>query len=111
MKINKDKIIRANRVFRGNIHNPSNLDFEIDMANKNNNIYKSLAHTTRAMTSGHAFSDGNKRTAGVVIKSELAEKGIKLDNKKLAKSIVNITKSNEIDLNIIERRIRKAIKK
>lgn len=106
--INKNKIINTNRIFGGNPYNISNLDFEVDVANEQKNIYKKLAHVTRAMTSGHAFSDGNKRTALVVIKSELADKGIKVNSRKLAKSLVRLTDSKESRINIIERRIRRS---
>ena len=108
MKMNKDKIIRTNKIFGGNVFNESNLDYEIDIANKQKNIHRSLAHVTRAMTSGHAFSDGNKRTALVVVKSELTDRGIKVDNKKLARSLVKLADSRESRINIIERRIRRA---
>lgn len=107
MKINKNRIIRTNKVFGGNPYNLSNLDFDIEMANRQKNIYKQLAHVTRSMTSGHAFSDGNKRTAGVVIKSELFNKGIKIDNRKLAKTLVKLAKLKENRINMIERRIRR----
>ena len=108
MKINKNKIIRTNKVFGGSLYNPSNLDFEIEMANKQKNVYRGLAYITRAMTSGHSFSDGNKRTALVVVKSELADRGINVNQKKLAKSMVRLADKNESRINIIERRIRRS---
>ena len=111
MKIDKEKIIRANRTFGGNLYNPSNLDFDVEMANKQKNPFKSLAHVTRSMTSGHAFSDANKRTAGVVIKSELYNRGIKLDNKRLSRLMVNLAEKKESRINIIERKLRRVIRK
>jgi prophage maintenance system killer protein len=104
--INKNKIIKTNKIFGGSVYNASNLDFDVDMANQQKNVFRKLAYTTRAMTSGHAFSDANKRTALVVIKSELADNGIRCNQRKLAKSLVRLTDQRESRINIIERRIR-----
>lgn len=109
--INKEKIIKTNRIFGGKPYLISNLDFEVDMANKQKNVFRRLAHVTRAMTSGHSFSDANKRTALVVIKSELADNNIRCDQKALSKSLVRLASSNENRINIIERRIRRACQK
>lgn len=109
--INKEKIIKTNKLFGGHLSNKSNLDYEIDVANRQKNIFRSLAHVTRAMTNGHAFSDANKRTALVVVKSELANHNLKCDQKKLAKSMVRLAKTKESRINIIERRLRKSCQK
>lgn len=105
--INKDKIVRTNRVFGGVIYNSDNLDFDIEQAKKQKNIFKKLAQVSRAMLSGHSFTDGNKRTSFVMIKCELNELGIKCDYKKLVKTLIKLAKTQESDVNKIERRIRK----
>lgn len=109
--INKEKLIKANKILGGRVHNMSNLDFDVDQANHQKNIFKRLATASRSMIAGHAFSDANKRTALVMIKSELADHGIRCDQRKLAKSLVGLAKTNEGNINIIERRIRKACQK
>ena len=109
--INKENIIKTNNLFGGKIHNKSNLDYEIDVANKQKNIFRSLAHIVRGMTTSHSFTDGNKRTALVVVKSELADIGIRCDQRKLAKSLVKLAKNREGRINIIERRLRKSCQK
>ncbi|KKL27804.1 hypothetical protein LCGC14_2381430, partial [marine sediment metagenome] len=104
-------LVNANRIFGGNIINESNLDFEIDSASKQKKLFRKAAHLTRAMTSGHAFSDGNKRTAIVAVTSELGSKGLKFDKKKIVKTMINLSKSAEGDLNKIERKLRRCTRK
>ena len=105
--IKKNNIIKVNRLFGETLSQSSNLDFEIDMANRQKNIYKKLAHIARAMTAGHSFSNANKRTALVVIQSEMAKAGLKCDKIKLTKLLVRLSKTQETRIPIIERRLRK----
>jgi prophage maintenance system killer protein len=109
--INKQKLINTNKIFGERVANESSLDFDVDMANKQKNIFRQLAYATRAMTSSHAFSNANKRTALVMIKSELADVGIRCDQKKIAKSLVRLATTGEGRINIIERRIRASCRK
>lgn len=106
--IKKQDIIRVNKTFGERVVNPSSLDFDIEMANKQKNVFKKVAYATRPMTSSHAFSNANKRTALVVVKRELADEGIKCDQRKLARALVRLSKTGEGRINVIERRIRKA---
>lgn len=109
--INKKKLINTNKIFGERVYQDSSLDFDLDMANRQNNIFKKLAYATRPFINTHPFTDANKRTALVMIKSELADRGIKCDQKKLVKSLVKMTKTRESRINIIERRIRKVCQK
>ena len=109
--ISKEKLIRTNKLFGERVTNPSSLDFDIIMANKQKNIFRKLAYAIRPMTSAHAFSNANKRTALVMIKSELANEGIRCNQNKIAKSLIKLSDSAEGRINIIERRIRRACNK
>ena len=106
-KINKKKIIELNKKFGGSLINDSNLDFDIESANQEKNIFKSNAKLLRGIVSGHPFSDGNKRTAISEVSKRLAEEDIKIDKKVMAKGVVDIAKKNITDLNKIEKKLRK----
>ncbi len=107
----KKRIISANRVFGGNIINKSNLDFEVDKASSQKKPFVRMSHLTRAMTSGHAFSDGNKRTAIVAVTSEMYDMGFKADKRKLVRTMIKLSKTAEGDLKKIERSIRRCTRK
>lgn len=107
----KKRLTTANRVFGGRLVNKSNLDFEVEMAKMQKNCFRRCAHFTRAMTAGHAFSDGNKRTAIVAITSEFQKAGIKADKKKLVKTMINLSKTGEGSILKIERKLRRCTKK
>ena len=107
----KKKLIAANRVFGGYPNPTGNLDFEADMASTSKRPFRKAAHLTRAMTSGHAFLDGNKRTAIVATTSELSSAGFKADKKKLVRAMIDLSKTAEGDLNKIERKLRRCTRK
>lgn len=107
----KKRLIDANRVFGGKLINKSNLDFEIEMAKRQKRHLKKAAHITRAMTSGHSFSDGNKRTAIVAVTSEFYNAGLKADKKKLVKAMINLAKTGEGSIPKIERKLRRCTRK
>lgn len=107
----RKKLIDANKVFGGSLANKSNLDFEVDMASKQKKPFRKAAHLTRAMTSGHSFTDGNKRTAIIAVTSEFADAGLKVDKKKIVRTMIKLSKTSEGDLNKIERRLRKCTRK
>ena len=107
----KKKLISANRVFGGTLINKGNLDFELDIVSKEKKSFKRISHLTRAMTSGHSFSDGNKRTAMVAITSEMHDVGFKADKRKLVRTMIKLSKTAEGDLKIIERSLRRCTRK
>ncbi len=107
----KKKLVDANRVFGGRIINESNLDFETEMASVQKKPFKRASHLTRAMTSGHSFSDGNKRTAIVAVTSEMHDLGFKADKKKLVRVMIKLSKTGEGNLKKIERNLRRCMKK
>jgi death-on-curing family protein len=110
-KITKEQIIRTNAVFGGKLRISNQLGYAVERANKEKNFYRKLAYLVRAMTSDHSFIDGNKRTSLVLVLTEFAENGIKVDENRLRKTIVYLAKTGEGNINIIERRLRKCSKK
>jgi prophage maintenance system killer protein len=105
-----DKIIELNKKFGGSVLEKGNLDFDIDQANHEKNIYKSNAYVIRAMTQGHAFFDGNKRTALTIIARRFSKEGIKCNKEKLANGLVLFAKK-KISINKIERNLKRWCKK
>ena len=111
MEINKKKIIALNKKFGGSVINESGLDFAIEMANREKNLFKSNAYIIRGIILDHPFLDGNKRTATTIIARRFAEHNIACDEKKLVKSIVNIAKKNIHSIMKISKKLRKCCKK
>lgn len=110
-KINRKKLIERNKRFGGALINKSNLDFAIESADREKNIYKSNAKLLRGIVAGHPFLDGNKRTTIVTIGKRFAAEDIRCNKKAMAKGIVNIAKKRETNVNKIEKRLRKWCKK
>jgi len=110
-KITKDQLIRTNAVYGGRPSKSNSLEYAVERANNEKNFYKKLAYLVRSMTSDHSFVDGNKRTAITIVLTEFEEEGIIVDEKMLEKTIVNLAKINEGDINIIERRLRRCSRK
>lgn len=106
-KINTKKLIQMNKEFGGALINKSNLDFAVDDANREKNIYRSNAKLLRGIVSGHPFLDGNKRTTIIAISKRFAAEDIKCNKKAMTKGIVNIAKKRITNLNKIEKRLRK----
>jgi prophage maintenance system killer protein len=110
-KLNIKNIINQNKKFGGSLLNKGNLEFDIDMANKQRDIYRSNAHVARAMTSGHSFLDGNKRTAAEILVRRFGDEGIKVNREKISKGMVELAKENVSNINDIEKRLKKWTKK
>jgi death-on-curing family protein len=110
-KISREQILKTNAVYGGTIKKGDSLDYAIEKANNENNFYRKLAYLVRSMTSDHSFIDGNKRTAITIVLTEFEEEEIKVDENKLQRTIVNLAKTGEGNINIIERRLRKCSKK
>ena len=109
--VNIDYIIKLNRKFGGTLLNKHNLDFDIQMANQENNIYKSNAYIIRGIIAGHPFSDGNKRTALTIISKRFNKYGITCNEEKLTKGIISIAKNNITNIDNISKRLRKWCRK
>lgn len=86
--------------------NISNLDFDLDVANHEKNIYRKNAHIIRGIVCGHAFSDGCKSTAMEITVRNFAKKNIKCNKNKMVKGLVNIAQDKPT-IKQIENRLRK----
>lgn len=104
------EIIKLNEKFGGGILNKSNLEFDINQANKEKNIYKSNSYVVRAMTQGHPFIDGNKRTALAIVSKRFSEKEISCNKEKLTRGMVLFAK-RPVTINKIERGLRRWCKR
>lgn len=104
--INKDKIIRINKKYGGCPLNINNLDFDLDMANHENNIYKSNAYLVRGIVCGHSFLDGCKSTAMEIITRRFAKNKIHCNEKKTTLGLIKIAKTKP-SIKQIEMRLRK----
>ena len=110
MEITKGKIIEINKKYGGHPIMGSNIDFDLDMAKKEKNIYRSNAYLIRGIVCGHSFSDGNKSTAMEVTLRRFNKNNIKCDEKRLSKFFIK-TAINNYPINKIERSLRKICKK
>lgn len=107
MKFRINKIVKLNKKHGGNLINKSNLDFAVEKANNEKNIYKRNAHIIRGIIVNHPFLDGNKRTTTEIVLEDFKRNKYKCDKRKFEKGILNIAKQNEGNLNKISKRLRK----
>lgn len=110
-KIDKEQIVRVNRVYGGHEYPHSDLDYAVERANYEKNFYKRLAYLVRSMTSNHNFTDGNKRTAMTIVLTEFENEGMSCDKYALSRTLVELAKTGEGDINKIERKLRKCSRK
>ena len=103
--MDKKEIIKINKELGGKLSRASSLDFACDMETKN--IYKKNACLIRAIAVDHPFTDFNKSTATITTIRSFKKKGIKCNEDKLIRGVLNIAKNNITDLNKIERGLRK----
>ena len=109
--INKKDIIGYNQEFdSGVLINEHSLDFAIAYARRTENWLRALAFLTRAILIDHVFEDGNKRTAGILIKSYAEFEGFDVYDGKLALLIKKILKNNITDIPELEEEIKNVIK-
>ena len=101
------EIVRINRKHGGSLINKSSLDFAVDKANREENIWKSNAHLVRGIIVNHAFLDGNKSTASEIILKRFARKNIRCNKTLFSRGIIDIAKKNEGNINKITRRLKK----
>ena len=112
MKLDKEDLIRINKGFGGLLRNDASIDFALEQQeNTKLGEYKKLAYLIRAILVDHPFSDGNKRTAITIVLTEFQEEGIKVDKYALQRTMVNLSKTGEGDLNKIERKLRRCTRK
>ncbi len=107
----KKEIIKINKKHGGIIINKSNLEFAVDRAKEEKNIYKSNAHLLKGIIQGHPFLDGNKSTASEVVLKIFSKEKIGCNKKSFEKGIINLAKEKNTPIIKIERNLRKWCKK
>src|SRR3989338_10472782 len=105
--INKKDITSINKEIgeNGKFHNESSLDFALAHIKKQKSWLYELSYIARSLLVDHAFEDGNKRTAIVVIITYFEYHDLEYDKDKLIKIVWNIAKKNTTDINKLMRLI------
>lgn len=109
--LTKKDLIAFNQEFAdGTLHNEASLDFALAYARRTANWPRALAYLVRAILADHAFEEGNKRTAALLVKSYAAYEGHHTYNDRLTLLIKDILLRNITDIAPIEEKIKNAIK-
>lgn len=103
--VSSKQIIKINKKHGGTLINKNNLDYAVERANKEKNIYKSNAYLLRGIVVSHPFLDGNKSSATEIVLKRFKEEKIKCNEKMFSKGIINLAKTNETSINKIQRRL------
>jgi len=106
----KDVISLNQRFEDGTINNIGSLEYSLSYAKKTENWTKALAYLTRAILIDHVFSDGNKRTTALLIKSYATYEGHQVINSRLVRIIKNVILKNITSIKKIEEMIKDVIK-
>lgn len=109
MGITKEEIIKINKKYGGCPLHISNLEFDLENANSEKNVYISCSHLIRGIVCGHAFLDGCKSTASEIVLRKLERENIICDEKCLARFMIRIAKKNHT-IKQIEKALRKICK-
>ena len=109
--INKKDIIGINQEVgeSGNFSNESSLDFALSIIKHRKSWLYELSYLVRSLLVDHAFEDGNKRTAMIIVTTYLKEKKLECDKDRITKVFWNISKKNITDINKIMRLIKSII--
>ena len=93
----------------GKFHNESSIDFALSIAGQKKSWLYELCYIVRSLLVDHAFEDGNKRTAIIVIMAYFENKNLVYDKDKLIKAVWSISKKNINDINKLMRMMKNAI--
>jgi len=109
--LTKKDIIALNHEFdQGILCNESSLDFALSYAKKTENWTRALAFLVRAILLDHAFEEGNKRTAALLIKAYSEYEGHKTYDDKIVKLIKEIILKKISSIRKIEEMIKDALR-
>jgi len=103
--VSSRELIKINLKHGGSIINKSNLDYAVERANNEKNLYRSNAYLIRGIVVGHPFFDGNKSTASEIVLKRFEKQKIKCNEERFSKGIIKIAKLNESNINKITRRL------
>ena len=111
ISLNKKDLIGINQEIgeNGKFHNEDSIDFALSIAKQNKSWLYELSYIVRSLLVDHAFEDGNKRTAIVVIITYFESNNLDYDKDKLIKTVWNISKKNISDINKLMRLIKNGI--
>ena len=111
MLINKKDIIGINQEIgeKGNLRNEGTLDFTISTIKQKKSWLQELCYLLRSLLTDHAFEDGNKRTALIILILYFKDQNLDYDKDKLIKTIWEISKKNIADINKLMRMVKNAI--
>ena len=109
--LNKKDIIRINQEIgeHGQLSNESSLEYALSIVKHKKSWLYELSFIVRSLLADHAFRDGNKRTAMVIMLTYIEDKNLQYDKEKISKTILDISKKNSNDINKIQRLIKSAI--
>ena len=111
MEISIEEIIRINKGFNGHLKSKSSLEYALDKQKEGKlGEYKKLAYLTRAILVDHPFSDGNKKTAMLIVYSFAERNGKKIDEELIKHHILSIASKNITNIRNIEWRLKNGIK-
>ena len=96
MLINKKDLIQINQEIgaTGKLINEGSLDYALNIIKHRKSWLYELSHLVRSLLVDHAFEEGNKRTALVLILSYFEEKGVKYDRNRMSLVVYKIAKKN-----------------
>ena len=108
--LTKKDIIRINQEIgeEGQLNNERSIEDALSVIKKKSWLY-GLSFIVRSLLVDHAFMEGNKRTALIIIITYIEDKNLEYDKEKLSKTILGISRKNINDINKIQRLIKSAI--
>ncbi len=109
--LTKKDVIALNQEFsNGNMHNETSLEFALSSAKRTENWIKAMALVVRAILLDHVFSEGNKRTAALLIKCYSNYGGYETYDDKIIKLTKEIILKRITSIKRIEDMLEDAIK-
>lgn len=106
--LSKEEIRSINEQYGGSLRMDAEIETALE-AGKGKSIYRKVAYLLRAILVGHPFTDGNKRTALMVMLAMLEKSQIKITDEQkegIVEGIRKIASGNIRDIGRIERSVR-----
>ncbi|MDD3175312.1 MAG: Fic family protein [Candidatus Nanoarchaeia archaeon] len=106
---NLKDLIRINQEIgeTGNLRDTSSISFALDILKSKKSWLYELSYLVRSLIVDHPFYDGNKRTAYILCTLYFENNHLEYDDFELIKSLKKIASKNIIDINKIERLLKK----
>ena len=96
MLVNKKDLIRINQEIgeKGSFSNESSLDFALNIIKQKKSWLYELSYLVRSILVDHVFTEGNKRTALLLITLYLDQKHLDYDEQRLVQTVLKIAKKS-----------------